>query len=145
MSTPIDKIKKAIWGSSVRTQGNRKEFFAQVDDLVGRFGLIDELMPTWRVLKHNDPNTPGEAKVKLAAANVVAVIVWFAEAPSVRTEIHVPIDAWKDEQGFVETQVLPKCLPVLVKALMHNAMAGAVRKQKKDKKAPPPPKLVLPP
>ena len=144
MSRPIDKIAKAIWGSSIRQHGNRKEFLSQVDDLVGKFGLIDGLMPTWRVFKHNDPNTPGEMRVKLAAKGVVSVLVWFAEAPSVRIELHVPSAEWNDDLPIVETKVLPQVLPQLVRALIHNAMVEAAKKRKGEKPKFEP-KLVLPP
>lgn len=134
--TPFERIVENLWNNpSVRLKG--QEFFVQyMMGLASMHGLIDSLTPGCVVHRHNDPDCPGELRIKLATEGIVLVHYFFREAPGAKLVVEVPIADYKE--GMEKAVNPEQAILGLVRMLLGK---GAERQVGAEPKGP---KLVLP-
>lgn len=134
--TPLEKMLETLWAAPSSRMSSKAQLAATLEFCATEYGLIDRLTPGTVVLRHNDPKTPGELRVKLAAAQIVRVLIFFQEAPRIKVSVDVPLKQWKTG---MERQIAPQYLPAVFQVLVQRAAQALAEEQKQQK-----PKILLP-
>lgn len=129
--TPFENIVESLWNSPAAMTRGKEHYRQFMFGLALMHGVIDSLIPGVTVWKHNDPECPGDIRVRLATDGIVVMRYYFRQAPDVVFEIAVPIAEYKTgmETTVDSRMVIGKLVQMLLQAGSEQVKAVQPKKQ----------------